>query len=286
MRWTPGGVSSDIEDGRGGGGGFGGFGGGQLGCGGAVILLVLSLLFGRNFFTLVGPSQTASPPPAAARAVPPTSETPQEHKQVQFVSFVLDDVQATWDRLLPQESKAQYHHAKLHLFRDATQSGCGFAQAASGPFYCPEDERVYVDLSFYDELQSRFGAPGEFAQAYVLAHEVGHHVQNILGITEKVHSAMQSDPQNANSYSEKLELQADCLAGVWGNTTQQRNMLDPGDIDSGLAAAAAVGDDRLQRMAGRRVNPETWTHGSSAERVSWFRRGFQSGHISACDTFK
>src|SRR5205085_233405 len=200
-------------------------------------------------------------------------ESPQEHHSEQFVSFVLDDAQSTWDKLLPEQAQTPYHHAHLVVFRDATQSGCGFAQAASGPFYCPDDEKVYLDLGFFDELRDRFGAPGEFAQAYVVAHEIGHHVQNILGTTAKTHDSV------------RLELQADCYAGVWGHTTQQRNLLDPGEVDDGLNAAAAVGDDRLQRMAGRRVNPDSFTHGSSRDRAAWFKRGFESGQISSCDTF-
>ena len=164
----------------------------------------------------------------------------------------------------------QYRHAKLVLFRDSIDSACGMAQSATGPFYCPEDEKVYIDLGFYDELKQRFGAPGEFAEAYVLAHEIGHHVQKLLGIESKVRAAQQQNPQAANQLSVGLELQADCLAGVWGHSTQQRNILDPGDVDEGLKAAAAVGDDRLQRMSTGHVNPETFTHGSSAQRSSGF----------------
>jgi len=282
VRWTPGGISTDIEDRR--GGGFGGFGvGGGLGCGGFIIVLALSLLFHRNFFALFNNSGAQQQAPVSR---PPSQESPQEHQSEQFVSFVLDDAQSTWDTLLPQQARTPYHHAHLVLFRDATQSGCGFAQAASGPFYCPNDERVYLDLGFFDELRDRFGAPGEFAQAYVVAHEIGHHVQDILGTTAKVHEAMQGDAPNANEYSVRLELQADCYAGVWGHSTQRRNLLDPGEVDEGLKAAAAVGDDRLQRMAGRRVNPDSFTHGSSRDRAAWFRRGFESGDISDCDTFR
>jgi predicted metalloprotease len=289
MRWTPGGVSSDVEDSRGSGGGLGGFGFGRapIGCGGFIILLVLSLLFHRNFFALFsGGSGTTQTQQAPAASSQPVQETPAEHQAVQFVSFVLDDAQSTWDKILPEQAQTPYHHAKLRLFRDAAESGCGFAQAASGPFYCPEDERVYIDLGFYDELKTKFGAPGDFAQAYVLAHEIGHHVQKILGTTDKVHEAMQSDRPNANEYSVRLELQADCYAGVWAHTTQQRNILESGDVEEGLNAAASVGDDRLQRMSGRRVNPDSFTHGSSQDRVAWFRRGFENGRISACDTFK
>ena len=275
MRWTPGGISSDIDDARGSsGGGFGGFGlgGGSLGCGGVILLLVLSLLFHRNFFALL----SGGGGPAPQQVQRPVQESAQEHREVQFVSFVLDDVQSTWDKLLPEQTESQYHHARLTPFRDEVRSGCGFASAASGPFYCPEDEHVYIDLSFYDELKSRFGAPGDFAQAYVIGHEVGHHVQHILGISDRVRS---------RDDSVRLELQADCFAGVWAHSTQQRGLLEEGDVDEAMNAASAVGDDRIQRMAGKRVNPETWTHGSAAERSSWFRRGFDSGRISDCDTF-
>jgi predicted metalloprotease len=285
MRWIPG-SGSDIEDRRGssGGGGFG-IGGAPIGCGGAVILLVLSLLFHKNFFALLGTGDNGtrvSTPAANSRAV---QETPEEHKEVQFVSFVLDDVQKTWESIVGQQTNASYRHATLVLFRDSTQSACGSAQEASGPFYCPEDEKVYIDLAFYDELKQRFGASGDFAQAYVLAHEIGHHVQKIIGIEGKVHSAMENNPSRAKQYSVRLELQADCFAGIWAHSTQQRNILEAGDVEEGLNAAAAVGDDRLQRMAGRRVNPDSFTHGSSAQRSEWFKRGFDSGQISDCDTF-
>jgi uncharacterized protein len=280
MRWTPGGESSDIEDRRG-SSGFG-LGGGPIGIVGAVILLVLSLLFGRNFFTLLGPSDNTAGRPAAAQ---PVQETPQEHREVQFVSFVLDDAQSTWTNILSEQARVPYRHARLVLFRDSIGSACGYADAASGPFYCPDDERVYLDLAFFDELRQRFAASGDFAQAYVITHELGHHVQKILGIEPKVHDLMQNDPSHANDYSVRLELQADCFAGIWGHSTAQRNLLEQGDIEEGLNATAAVGDDRLQRMSGRRVNPESFTHGSSRQRSTWFRRGLQSGRIADCDTF-
>jgi hypothetical protein len=213
------------------------------------------------------------------------SSNAADQQRVEFVSFVLDDVQKTWENLLPSQAGRPYHHAKLVLFRDETTSGCGVAQSASGPFYCPEDEKVYIDLSFYDELRYRFGAPGEFAEAYVLAHEIGHHVQKILGIEGKVQRLRQSDPRAANPLSVKLELQADCFAGIWGNSTEQRKIIDQSDVSAGLRAAAAVGDDRLQRMTTGRVMPETFTHGSSAQRDHWFQQGLDSGRVSACDTF-
>ncbi|HET7436516.1 MAG TPA: neutral zinc metallopeptidase [Thermoanaerobaculia bacterium] len=288
MRWTPGGVSSDIEDRRGssGGGGFSFGRGPQVGCGGAIILLVLSLLTGRNFFSFFdGSSGSGGTTTAPTQTAAPTNEAPGEHQAVEFVSFVLNDTQNTWEKVLAEQN-VQYRRSKLVLFRDSVDSACGFAQAATGPFYCPSDEKVYIDLAFYDELHRRFGAPGDFAQAYVIAHEIGHHVQDILGISEKVHRAQSEDRGNANEYSVRLELQADCYAGVWGHSTKERNILESGDVEEGLNAAAAIGDDKLQREAGRRVNPDSFTHGSSAQRVEWFRRGFESGKIEDCDTFQ
>jgi predicted metalloprotease len=286
MRWTSGGSNSDIEDrrGLGGGGGFG-FGRAPMGLGGAVVLLVLSLLFRRNFFAFFSGGGGGTPSRVSSQPAAPASESPGEHQEVEFVKFVLNDAQATWDATLQEQARVPYRHARLVLFRDATQSGCGYAQAATGPFYCPEDEKVYIDLSFYDELKQRFGAPGEFAQAYVIAHEIGHHVQKITGIEPKVHRLMQQDPDNAGRYSVRLELQADCLAGVWGHSTEQRNILENGDVEAGLNAAAAIGDDRLARMGGRAVNPDNFTHGSSKDRVAWFRRGLESGKVSSCNTF-
>lgn len=257
-------------------------GGAPMGIGGAVVLLILSLVFGRNFFSEAGGGSAAVQDPATGQ---PVAETPEEHRQAQFVSFVIDDAQKTWKTVLANQARAPYRDATIVLFRDTTDSACGFAQAASGPFYCPEDEKVYVDLAFFNELHERFGAPGDFAQAYVLSHEIGHHAQKVLGIEPQVHQAMESDPQQARELSVRLELQADCFAGIWGHSTQKRDILESGDVDEGLNAAAAVGDDRLQRMAGKRVNPDSFTHGSSRQRAEWFRRGFNSGRISDCDTF-
>jgi uncharacterized protein len=282
MRWTPGGRSSDLEDRRGSsGGGFGG-GGMRIGLGGAAVLLVLSLVFKQDFFAMLGAGGAGGGEQTASG---PVASTPEEEKRVQFVSFVLDDAQQTWARLF-QARGQPYEHAKLVLFRDAIQSACGFAEAATGPFYCPGDERVYIDLGFYDELQQRFGAPGDFAQAYVLAHELGHHVQRLMGTEAKVREAQQRQPDAANDLSVRLELQADCYAGVWGHETAQRQVLESGDVEEGLAAAAAVGDDRIQRMSGQGVHPEAFTHGSSEQRTSWFRRGFESGRPEDCDTFR
>ena len=287
MRWTPGGESEDIEDrrgesGGGGGGGFG-FGGGRgVGLGGLLVLGLLSLVFRTDLISpfLGSGGGSGSAPRSAANP----ARTAAEQPEVQFVSFVLDDVQKTWATLLPQ-SGAQYRKAKLVLFRDSTRSGCGAAQSETGPFYCPADEKVYIDLAFYDELKSRFGAPGQFAQAYVLAHEIGHHVQNILGVERKVRQLQESNPRQVNALSVRVELQADCLAGVWGHTTEQRNILETGDVETGLAAAASVGDDRIARMSGAQASPERFTHGSSQQRVMWFRRGLEQGTIAACDTF-
>jgi uncharacterized protein len=286
MRWTPGGTSGDIEDRRdqgGGGGGFG-FGGMRLGLGGLLILGILSLIFRQNFFALLDGGSTVAPGPAAVSNPNPAKDA-AEKPLVEFVSFVLDDTQHTWDQVLPDQTGTPYRHAKLVLFRDYTQSGCGGAESATGPFYCPSDEKVYIDLGFYDELKRRFGAPGEFAQAYVLAHEVGHHVQKILGIEGKVRRLQQQDPRAANPLSVRMELQADCLAGVWAHTTQRRGLLEAGDVQSALGAASAVGDDHIQQMQRGRVQPETFTHGSSEQRTSWFTKGLNSGSISACNTF-
>jgi uncharacterized protein len=296
MRWTPGGRSDDLEDRRdesgddgGGGGGFR-IGGPHIGIGGFIILVVLSLVFKRNFLSLAG---VGSSDGAATQINQPGPERDQtrdsardqrEEPLVQFVSFVLDDTQKTWTQILSAQG-VQYRHARLVLFRDSIDSACGMAQSASGPFYCPGDEKVYIDLGFYDELKQRFGAPGEFAQAYVLAHEIGHHVQKLIGLEQKVHAAQEQNPRAANQLSVDLELQADCFAGVWGHSTDQRKLLDPGEVKEGLDAAAAVGDDRLQRMATGHVNPETFTHGSSQQRMDWFQKGFSAGDMSACNTF-
>jgi uncharacterized protein len=284
MKWSSDSESPDIEDRRDEGGGGGGFqfGGLHIGIGGAVILLILSFIFKTNLFALLGggavePRTTLSRPDPARDS----AETPLVH----FVSFVLDDTQNTWTQLLPKQTGTRYRHAKLILFRNYTQSGCGGARSATGPFYCPEDEKVYIDLGFFDELKRRFGAPGEFAQAYVLAHELGHHVQKLIGIEGKVHQLQENDSRQANPLSVKMELQADCLAGIWAHSTQQRGLLEKGDVESALGAAAAVGDDRLQKMSTGHVSPESFTHGTSQQRMHWFNTGFESGQVSACNTF-
>ena len=277
MRWTPGGRSSDLEDRRGGGSGL--RLGGGMGIGGILLLLLLSVIFKRDFLSLVGGGST----PVADSQSRPVAD-PNEEPEVQFVSFVLDDAQRTWRDQFAQQGK-EYRNARLVLFRNSVDSACGLASSATGPFYCPGDHRVYIDLGFYGELKNRFGAPGDFAQAYVLAHEIGHHVQNLLGIDGQVRQAQSSDPRARNQLSVRLELQADCLAGVWGHSTEQRNILEAGDVDEGLRAAAAVGDDRLQRMTRGQVSPDSFTHGTSEQRSQWFRRGFTSGSISECNTF-
>jgi predicted metalloprotease len=285
MKWTPGGTSQDVEDRRNEGGGGGGFqfGGMHLGIGGALILLVLSLIFKQNFFALLGGGTSGPSSPAISQ--PDTARDQQEQPLVQFVSFVLDDTQRTWDQILPEQASRPYRHAKLVLFRNYTQSGCGGAESATGPFYCPSDEKVYIDLGFYDELRQRFGAPGQFAQAYVLAHEIGHHVQKITGIENRVRQLQRGNPGMENALSVRMELQADCLAGVWAHTTQQRSLLEQGDVQSALGAAAAVGDDRLQKMSRGHLSPESFTHGTSAERMQWLQKGLDSGSIAACNTF-
>ncbi len=307
MRWTRRGRSRNLEDRRherprGGGLRFpfpmGRPGGGRVSAGrrprmslGTIlVLLVLFFVFRGSLFgggagggapQLPLPQGTGIELPIPRPAPGPVSAgSPAEEEMVDFVSFVLDDLQETWHRLLPG-----YRDAKLVLFRDSVRSGCGFAAAQMGPFYCPADEKVYIDLGFYGDLRSRFGAPGDFAQAYVLAHEIGHHVQKVTGIEPQVRRAQQANPARKNELSVRMELMADCLAGVWGASAGERDLLEPGDIEEGLGAAAAIGDDRLQEMQGGRVQPEAFTHGSSAQRVEWLQRGLRSGDPAACDAF-
>ena len=278
MRWTPG-DRSNIDDAR--GRSAGGIAG--LGIGGFLILLVLSWVSGTNLFTLLG---TDSSSPAGSVGTSGELRTsPTEERMVDFVDAVTEDAQKTWERIL----SSRYQRTRVVLFRDAIQSACGFAAAATGPFYCPSDRKVYLDLGFFRELSERFGAPGDFAQAYVVTHEIGHHVQNLLGYMDRVAHGSHA---GANSASVALELQADCFAGVWGHVASQRGRfqaggveLEPGDADEAIRAAAAIGDDRLQRMATGRVMPDRFTHGTSAQRVEWFRRGMESGDPRACDTF-
>ena len=281
MRWTPRGRSRNVIDlrGRSGGGGFS-LGRG-MGVGGTLLVLILGLLFGGDIFSGGGGGGA----PTTTTETGAIQETPEERERVEFVSFVLDDAQEVWARILP-EYGGQYREAQLVLFRDYVQSGCGAGQSAMGPFYCPLDGRIYIDLGFYDELRSRFGAPGDFAQAYVIAHEIGHHVQNLTGTANEVRTRQSQRPNEANELSVRLELQADCYAGIWGNSTSQRQILEQGDVEEGLNAAAAIGDDRIQSRSGGGVSPESFTHGTSAQRVRWFRRGLESGDPRTCNTFE
>ncbi len=279
MRWKSGRRSSNIEDRRGrrvtrraAGGGLG-----------LIVLVIIALVFGvdPSFLlqsggggTMISDSQTTAAPSAA------------EEETADFVSAVLADLEDTWHPLFRGMGRT-YQEPQLVLFNGAVESACGFAQAAVGPFYCPADNKVYLDLSFFDDLHRRFGAPGDFAQAYVIAHEIGHHVQNLLGISSQVSSAQRrSSRTDANALSVLLELQADCLAGVWGyHADRTRGRLETGDLEEALGAAAAIGDDRIQSQSRGYVSPESFTHGSAAQRASWFRRGFESGDPGRCDTF-
>ena len=244
-----------------------------------VVVLALSLIFGRDLFSDLG----VTPAVGAASAPMTPADSAAQEEQVQWVSFVLDDVQGVWAKTLPAAG-AQFSPARLVLFRNSTDSGCGPAQSAMGPFYCPLDQRVYLDLGFFDELQKRFGASGDFARAYVLAHELGHHVQHLLGTDARVRQAQESNPSAANELSVRLELQADCYAGVWAHSTDQRRLLEQGDVDEALGAASAVGDDRIQQRTQGRVNVDSFTHGSAAQRSQWFKRGFESGDPRNCST--
>jgi predicted metalloprotease len=281
MRWTPRGRSADLDDLRGSTGGRGGALP-KMGIGGFIVLLLLSFIFKKDFFALVGGGGAPAGTPATQGA--PVSASPEEEKQVEFVNFVLLDAQETWTKIFADSGRT-YQQPRLALFRDAVRSGCGYAEAAMGPFYCPADNEVYIDLAFYEELRSRFGADGDFAQAYVIAHEIGHHVQNQLGISDQVRQAQQENSGSANELSVLLELQADCFAGIWAHSTQQKNLLESGDVEEALNGAAAVGDDRIQQQTSGEVRPESWTHGSSEARMRWFRTGLQTGDLKSCDTF-
>jgi predicted metalloprotease len=266
-----------------------GGGGGMipLGIGGFVVVALLSMFTGVDFFSLLGGGGGA-PQPSAVGTSGAVTASPTEEKLVDMVDAVARDVQATWSRLLGD----RYQPTKVTLFRESISSACGYAGAVSGPFYCPGDQKVYLDLSFFDELQRRFSAPGDFAQAYVLAHEFGHHVQKLTCTEARVRGQQQGDPSSANPLSVRLELQADCYAGVWGHEASQPGRaarggveLDPGDLEEALRAAAAIGDDRLQKMGTGRVMPEKFTHGTSEQRTTWFKRGFDGGDPRQCDTF-
>ena len=277
MRWGSGRRSDNVEDRRGlgvtprlAGGGLG-----------AIVIVVLALLFGVDprMLTQMLPTETPAPAPGPAR-------TGQQDPLADFVSVVLADTEDTWNDLF-RRGGATYQEPKLVLFSGAAQSACGFAQAAVGPFYCPADQKVYIDLAFYQDLRNRFQAPGDFAQAYVIAHEVGHHVQNLLGIAQKVRQAQQrASSEQANALSVRMELQADCFAGVWAHhANRTRQILEQGDVEEALNAAAQIGDDRMQMRGRGYVSPESFTHGSGEQRVRWFRAGLESGELDRCDTF-
>ena len=285
MRWEAGHKSGNVIDRRGApsyGSGRGVRVGVPMGLGGLLVLGVLSLLFGRDLLSPAVDGYEGGPSPQAAPIAP---QSDPDAELVQFVSFVLDDAQASWRADFERRGQP-WRDARLVLFTQATSTGCGDADADIGPFYCPNDEQLYIDLSFYRELRSRFGAPGDFAQAYVLAHEVGHHVQHQLGIDARVRDEEQRDPSRASALSVRLELQADCYAGVWARSTARRQLLEPGDMDEAMRAATAVGDDTLERSAGQIVRPDSFTHGSAAQRTYWLHQGYQSGSLDACDTFR
>ena len=272
--------SDNIEDRRGGGGGIGR---GGVGLGGIVLALVISYFTGINPMTLLGIIEQT---PIAHQPAPAAHKPPANDESARFVSKVLASTEDVWTETFRQNGR-QYEAPKLVLFTGATPTACGTGQTAMGPFYCPGDHKVYIDLAFYRELKERFHAPGEFAQAYVVAHEVGHHIQNLLGIADKVHQARQQvSKAEGNALSVRMELQADCLAGVWGKRTDSmKQVLEPGDLETALQAASAIGDDRLQQQAQGRIVPESFTHGSSEQRVRWFKRGFASGDMNQCNTF-
>lgn len=287
MDWQRGRRSSNIEDRRGAGGMGGGIRVGRVAGGGGIGIIVVALIamflgIDPSIILQEGGGQLMPTNMPSTRQLDPG----QEGELKDFVSVVLADTEDTWTPIFQQLGQ-RYEEPPLVLFSGAVDSACGFAQAATGPFYCPGDRKVYLDLSFFDELDQQFGAPGDFAQAYVVAHEVGHHVQNMLGILPKVDQyRRQADEAAANQASVMLELQADCFAGVWANHAQRaRQVLEQGDIEEGLNAASKIGDDRMQQRAGRYVNPESFTHGSSQQRVRWFRTGLQKGSLEACDTF-
>jgi predicted metalloprotease len=285
MKWTAGNRDNveDVRSRTGGGMRLGG-----LGIGGLLLMLILSWVTGVDFLSLMGPDAVSTGPSVSTGSGGELRTTPEEEKLVDFVDAVMKDAQDMWQGTLG----GRYQQTRAVIFRDAIQSTCGSAQSATGPFYCPADSLVYLDLGFFTELQQRFRAPGDFAQAYVLAHELGHHVQHLLGIESQVRRLQQARPDQQNELSVRLELQADCFAGIWGHhaaqpgrAAQGKVELESGDIDEGLNAAAAIGDDRIQRMSGSRVAPDRFTHGSSEQRVTWFRRGFDRGDLQACETF-
>jgi predicted metalloprotease len=289
MRWRNMRESDNVEDRQGqSSGGFGLGGGGiKLGGLGLVAVVAVSLLLGQNpleiLSMLSGDGGVTTAPAPSSPGAPGSPAARDEGKE--FVARIVGDTEDTWGKIFQQMGR-RYEAPRLVLFRGRVESACGLASSAVGPFYCPGDSHVYLDQSFFQELKSRFGAPGDFARGYVIAHEVGHHVQNLLGIAEKVdQQRARLSPASRNALSVRMELQADCFAGVWGYYARQRGLLEPGDLESGLTAAAAIGDDRLQQQTQGSVRPETFTHGSSAQRVRLFKTGFESGDPRQCDTF-
>jgi predicted metalloprotease len=292
MRWRDMRGSGNIEDREGAGAprGLGGAGF-KLGGFGLVAVVAISLLLGLNpldvIVSMQGGGVPSAPAPPSSPSSPSSPPAPAgaRDETKEFIARVLGDTEDTWTKLF-RDMQGQYRAPRLVLFRGGVESACGMASSAVGPFYCPPDQRVYLDRAFFEDLSRRFGAPGEFARAYVIAHEIGHHVQNLMGITEKVAQQRErTGGARSNQLSVRLELQADCLAGVWGFYAKQRGLLEPGDVESGLGAAAAIGDDRIQRQTRGQVSPESFTHGSSEQRVRWFRAGLESGQPRQCDTF-
>jgi predicted metalloprotease len=274
-------ASQNVEDRRGGGGGIGR---GSVGIGTLVIALAAGYFFGIDPAVILGLASSPGPSTPATR---PAQKPPASDEMATFVAKVLGSTETTWQTVF-SEAGRRYREPKLVLFTGATPTACGTGKSAMGPFYCPADQKVYIDLAFYRDLRERFHAPGEFAQAYVIAHEVGHHVQNLLGISDKVHAAQQRSGNKAaaNELSVRLELQADCFAGVWGHRADSmQKILEPGETEQALTAASAIGDDRLQRQTQGQIVPESFTHGTSEQRVRWFKRGMESGDVRQCDTF-
>lgn len=285
MRWDGNRESENIEDRRGQGGGSPIFGGRSIGIGTIVVALIGGWVLGINPLTLLG-MLSGGGSPVAVQQPAPAGRAPVDDTMARFVSTVLADTEDVWGDLF-RKNGGNYQQPRLVLFRGATQTACGTGQAAMGPFYCPADQKVYIDLGFYQTLKNQLGAPGDFAQAYVIAHEVGHHVQHLLGITDKVDSMRgRVSKAEQNQLSVRLELQADCLAGVWAHHAQDaRQILEQGDVEEAMNAAAKIGDDALQRAAGGAVVPDSFTHGTSAQRQRWFQSGLQRGELKGCDTF-
>lgn len=280
MRWKRGHVSKDVEDRR---GRSVGKKGAAIGGGGLLIAVVAILLNGGGIKEILGLASSGGASQSSSESSSPRPRTAAEQELYEFISYQLDDQQDTWDTLFKKQGKS-YKRASLVIFEDGVRSACGNQGKEVGPFYCPADQKAYVDLSFFKQLAG-LGGPGDFAQAYVLAHEIGHHVQQITGSSDRVRRLKARNRAGANALSVRSELQADCYAGVWANSAAKRNKLEMGDLEEGLKAASAIGDDTLQSRGGGRVRPESWTHGSSAQRVKWFKVGYQSGSMESCDTF-